>query len=146
MNKYASGYALLKFMSTLGSIVIGISIFGGFIFFFSSENVMGWASFVVAIAGGIQGLILMGVASIGEAILDGSLAQQKIAGSSDYRAPASTQNVQSASTPPNYVRVKNYKGHVILKGPSGIAIAGHDGQFKNVIEAERRIEEILGES
>jgi hypothetical protein len=146
MNKYASGYALLKLMSTLGAIVIGLSIVGGFIVFFSSNKGMGWVSFLVATAGGIQGLILMGVASIGEAILDGSLAQQKIAGGSDYRAAATTQTVQSIATPPDYVRVKNFKGHVILKGPSGILVAGHNVQFKNVLEAERYIDEVLGKT
>jgi hypothetical protein len=142
MNKYASGYALIQFMTVFGAIVVGVSLLGGLMIFFNSEKGMGWVGVAAAVAGTFQGLILMGVAAIGEAILDGSLAQQRAAGQVALQSSVITQSPKVYSASPDYVRVKSYKGHVILKGPSGISIGGVVGHFKNVIEAERHIDEM----
>lgn len=107
---------------------------------------MGWVGISVAIAGSFQGLLLLGMGAIGTAILDGSLAQQKIAGSYDSLSSTTSQSNQSVATSPDYVRIKNYKGKIILRGPSGIVISGYDSQFKNIIEAERHIDEIQSKS
>lgn len=72
MNKYSSGYALIKILQIFGSLIVGISILGGLIGFFAADKGMGWVALVVAVSGGFQGILLMGAAAIGEAVLDGA--------------------------------------------------------------------------
>lgn len=75
MNKYASGYALIRLMSVVGSVFIAVSIIGGVVIGVSSPRGMGGYGFVVAILGVFQGLMILGVGAIGEAILDGARSQ-----------------------------------------------------------------------
>ena len=76
MNKYSSGYEAMKLISLVGWIVIGISIIGGYIIGSITEGFIG---LIIFVCGVVQGVLLLGVGSIGSAILDGSKAQQEVA-------------------------------------------------------------------
>ena len=78
MNKYASGYTAMGLISVVGWIVIAISLIGGIIIFSNANRGDAYIGFIVAIAGAVQGLLLLGVGAIGSAILDGSAAQQSL--------------------------------------------------------------------
>ena len=78
MNKYASGYTAMGLISVVGWLVIAVSLIGGIIIFSNSNRGDAYIGFIVAIAGAVQGLMLLGVGAIGSAILDGSAAQQDI--------------------------------------------------------------------
>lgn len=74
MNKYASGYALANIFAVLGVVLIVASLISGTII--ADES--GALGFVVIIFGAFQGIIVIGMGSIGRAILDGSVAQQQL--------------------------------------------------------------------
>jgi hypothetical protein len=78
MNKYASGYTAMGLISVVGWLVIAVSLIGGVIIFSNASRGEAYIGFIVAIAGAVQGLLLLGVGAIGSAILDGSAAQQSL--------------------------------------------------------------------
>lgn len=77
MNRYASGYALIQVLSVVGWLVIALSMIGAIIVASNAPRDMGWVGFVVFIAGGFQGLMLIGVGAIGSAVLDGATSQAR---------------------------------------------------------------------
>jgi hypothetical protein len=79
MNKYASGYTAIGLISVVGWLVIAVSLIGGIVIFSNANRGEAYIGFAVAIAGAVQGLLLLGVGAIGSAILDGSTAQQEVA-------------------------------------------------------------------
>ena len=79
MSKYTSGYTAMGLISVVGWLVIAVSLIGGIIIFSNANRGEAYIGFVVAIAGAVQGLLLLGVGAIGSAILDGSTAQQEVA-------------------------------------------------------------------
>ena len=74
MNKYASGYALVNIFAMLGAILIIISFVLGALI--AGEG--GGLGYVIMIFGAFQGLIIVGMGSLGRAVLDGSVAQQEL--------------------------------------------------------------------
>lgn len=94
MNKYASGYLLLSILMVAGGIIFFISLMAGFVLLVNLPDGMGFVGLLVAIFGSFQGLMLFGAAVVGSAVLDGSIAQQRIA---DKFAPALTNDVSKAS-------------------------------------------------
>lgn len=74
MNKYASGYALVNIFAVLGVILIIVSFVLGALI--AGEG--GGLGYVMMIFGAFQGLIIVGMGSLGRAVLDGSVAQQEI--------------------------------------------------------------------
>jgi hypothetical protein len=74
MNKYASGYALVNIFAVLGVVLIFVSLVIGVLV----ADEIGTLGYVIIIFGAFQGLIVVGMGSIGRAVLDGSVAQQQI--------------------------------------------------------------------
>lgn len=74
MNKYASGYTLVNIFAVLGVLLIIVSLVIGVLV----ADEIGTLGYVIIIFGAFQGLIIVGMGSIGRAVLDGSVAQQKI--------------------------------------------------------------------
>ena len=74
MNKYSTGYALINIFAALGVVLIFISFIIGALV--SREG--GGLGYVIIIFGAFQGVIIVGMGSIGRAVLDGSIAQQEL--------------------------------------------------------------------
>lgn len=74
--KYNWGHLLTNIYAFFGFIVIFFSVVLGIIFFASAPRGMGYLSIFIVVAGSFQGALLLGIGSIGKAVLDGSEAQQ----------------------------------------------------------------------
>lgn len=77
MNTYSSGYTLTALVTILGWIFIAASAIIGIFVYANAPRDFEFLGFFVFLAGAFQGIILLGVGAIGEAILDGALFQQK---------------------------------------------------------------------
>jgi hypothetical protein len=77
MRKYASGYFVIGVLAILGAVTIVISVIGGLAIAGNSPSDIRYIGWSIAIGGSIQGLLLIGLSTIGTAILDGSIAQQE---------------------------------------------------------------------
>ena len=76
MRKYSTGYIIINVISFIGFLTVVVSLFGGIIFVANAPNGMSYLGWLFTIGGSIQGMMLIGMGSIGLAILDGSIAQQ----------------------------------------------------------------------
>lgn len=76
MRKYSSGYFVIGVLAILGIFTIVVSVLGGLAIAGNSPNDIQYIGWCIAIGGSIQGLVLIGLSTIGTAILDGSIAQQ----------------------------------------------------------------------
>jgi hypothetical protein len=77
-DKYSFGYTAMKVVSVLGFLtILSAGIFGFSVIAGGSEGsgFFGWSILVFGI---INGVLIIGIAAIGEALLDGSVAQQQI--------------------------------------------------------------------
>lgn len=149
MNKYSSGYILLSFLTVIGALVSFVSIAFGVYIFFESPRGVGYTGIIIAIGGFIQGLFLYGVAEIGRAILDGSLAQQDLLKLMSKAPELSSGVVQKNSGEGGYPIlpssgiVKSYKGHKIVKIDNNFSIEGMEGtNFDTVLAAEKWIDTV----
>lgn len=97
MNRYASGYTLISLISVIGWLAIVLSVVGGIIIGVNAPRGAGYIGFTLAIAGSFQGLLLLGVGAIGQAVLDGSIAQQSAAASLE-----ALSRVNGVSAPQEY--------------------------------------------
>lgn len=77
MRKYASGYFVIGVLAILGAVTIVVSVIGGLAIAGNSPSDIRYIGWSIAIGGSIQGLLLIGLSTIGTAILDGSIAQQE---------------------------------------------------------------------
>jgi hypothetical protein len=78
MNKYASGYTAISIITVFGWITICASVIIGLIILLNARNDAGYIGLILGAAGAVQGLLLLGMGSIGLALLDGSASQQRI--------------------------------------------------------------------
>jgi hypothetical protein len=145
MNKYASGYTAMGLISVVGWLVIAVSLIGGIAMAGTMPRGMGYIGFIVAIAGAVQGLLLLGVGALGLAILDGSIAQQEIITRKEVAAPPSERDdliqylISASIGLPGGVFLENYKGNLIVRGVDGKIIVGKD-IFNSVAAAKKRID------
>lgn len=124
MNKYASGYTLLQVLSGAGWLVLVASIIGGIFVGANAPRNMGWIGFVVAIAGGFQGLLLIGVSAIGDAVLDGSVAQQ------EARDHARNKNSDASSA--DYQKEILHLGRCLVASSMGVPGGEYIGTYKGI--------------
>ena len=75
MNTYSSGYTLTGLVKVFGWIFIAASAIIGISVFASAPRDFEYIGFFVFLAGAFQGIILLGIGAIGEAILDGARFQ-----------------------------------------------------------------------
>jgi len=144
MNKYASGYTAMSIISLVGWIVIGLSIICGFLVSMNRE--MGYIGLIIAVSGTVQGLILLGVGSIGSAILDGSTAQQEIIAemrkNSDGGQKTENSNIEIIELMgrqlsavlgyPGGRYIENYRGYDIIKNKEGLFLVNGNTLNSNV--------------
>lgn len=108
MNRYASGYKMISLISVIGFFAIAISVVGGIIIGSNAPRGLGYVGFVIVIAGSFQGLLLLVVGVIGQAILDGSNAQQdalsaikELAKSLRYKSDSKPESTEYPMRPPS---------------------------------------------
>jgi hypothetical protein len=77
MNTYSSGYTLTALVAIFGWIFIAASAILGIFVYANAPRDFEYIGFFVFLAGAFQGIILLGIGAIGEAILDGALFQKK---------------------------------------------------------------------
>lgn len=82
MNKYQSGYAAISLITAIGWVTVALSVAGGIAIAMGADR-NGEIGLLIGAAGAIQGFILVGIGSVGQAILDGSLALQEMSGKRD---------------------------------------------------------------
>ena len=155
MRKYSSGFTLITILQVCGFAVVGLSLVVGVIFYANAPRGEAYLALIFAIAGSVQGLIILGIGSIGEAILDGSVSQQRTEHEigrllEEVRANKSFEDSISnaVNSNPNFEkrggsisRVKNYKGYEIFKNGKIFYIKGVDGVYANISDAERWVDE-----
>lgn len=146
MNKYSFGYSLLSFVSTVGALVALGSIVLGVYVFLEAPRGMEYTGIVISVGGFIQGLFLFGVAEIGRAILDGSLAQQELLKMTirhQERSSGTVPNYRSEIQKQSIVSVKVYKGYRITKKGDVFGIEGvKDNTFETILAAEKWIDKL----
>ena len=148
MNKYQSGYTAMGILAFVGWIVIAISLVGGLLVASNGPPGMGYIGFISAVVGSVQGLLLLGVGSIGAALLDGSVAQQEVAANMAKRDSVAPQRepenlmpylLSAAVGVPGGKFIDNYKGRLIIRDSIGRILVGGE-VFSSITDAKMWID------
>lgn len=87
MKRYEFGYIALIIIGRIGVLGLVVSIVGGAVALIENFGLGWWLALLIVLAGGAQSLLLVALRYVGEAVLDSSIAQQKIyALAQDFRS------------------------------------------------------------
>ena len=113
--RYSFGHAAVWLASLIGGLSMIGSVITAIIFLFISDNEQGY-SVAIAFAGIFYGVLLIGVGSIGKAILDGAVSQQNseaILGDIKILLSSQTTTQQDTSNP---IKIPSNGKEFVMRG------------------------------